>query len=111
MSYDNNVKHFSDLTAWVALPATYNPNETDLKVATLNTYKTKIDTANKAVISGKVPYDNKMDARDVMLYAPKTGMVDIALAVKKYASSAFGASSDKYKQISSLKFTKQPRKK
>jgi len=111
MSYDNNVKHFSDLTAWVALQATYNPNETDLKVAALNTYKTKIDTANKAVIAGQVPYENKMDARDALLYAPKTGMVDIALEVKKYAKSAFGASSAKYKQISSLKFTKQPRNK
>jgi hypothetical protein len=111
MSYDNNVKHFSDLTAWVALQATYNPNETDLKLAALNTYKTKIDTANKAVIAGQVPYENKMDARDALLYAPKTGMVDIALEVKKYAKSAFGASSAKYKQISGLKFTKQPRKK
>jgi hypothetical protein len=111
MSYDNNVKHFSDLTAWVSLQSTYNPNETDLKVAALNAYKTKLDNANKAVINGQVPYDNKMDARDALLYAPKTGMVDIALEVKKYALSAFGASSSKYKQISGLKFTKQPRKK
>jgi hypothetical protein len=111
MSYDNNVKHFSDLTAWVALQATYNPNETDLKLAALNTYKSKIDKANKDVIAGQVPYENKMDARDALLYAPKTGMVDIALEVKKYAKSAFGASSAKYKQISGLKFTKQPRKK
>lgn len=111
MSYDNNVKHFSDLVAWISLQSTYNPNETDLKVAALNTYKTKIDTANKAVINGQVPYDNKLDARDALLYAPKTGMVDIALEVKKYAKSAFGATSAKYKQISGLKFTKQPRKK
>lgn len=111
LSYDNNVKHFSDLIAWVSLQSTYNPNETDLKVAALNTYKTKIDAANKAVIAGQVPYENKLDARDALLYAPKTGMVDIALEVKKYASSAFGAKSAKYKQISGLKFTKQPRKK
>lgn len=111
LSYDNNVKHLGDLISWVSLQSVYNPNEADLKVAALNTYKTKIDTANKAVITGQVPYENKMDARDLLLYAPKTGMVDIALEVKKYAKSAFGATSAKYKQISGLKFTKQPRKK
>ena len=111
MSYDNNVKHFSDSTAWVALQAIYNPNETDLKVAALNAYKATIDKANKDVIAGQVPYDNKLDTRDLLLYAKKTGMVDIALEVKKYAKSAFGVSSAKYKQISGLKFTKQPRKK
>lgn len=111
MSYDNNVKHFSDLTAWVSLQPTYKPNEKDLKVAALNDYKTKIDNANKAVIAGQVPYDNKLNERDLTLYAPKTGMVDIALEVKKYAKSAFGATSAKYKQISGLAFTKQLRKK
>lgn len=111
MSYDNNVKHFSDLTTWVSLQPTYNPNEIDLKVASLNTYLTNLDTANKAVINGQVPYDNELDKRDVLLYAPKTGMVDIALEVKKYAKSVFGATSAKYKQISGLAFTKQPRKK
>jgi hypothetical protein len=110
-SYDNNVKHFSDLAAWVSLQPTYKPNETDLKVATLNTYAKNIDNANKAVINGQVPYDNELDTRDAILYAPKTGMVDIALEVKKYALSAFGTSSPKYKQISGLKFTKQARKK
>jgi hypothetical protein len=111
LSYDNNVKHLNDLIAWVSLQASYNPNETDLKLAALNTYKSKIDKANKDVIAGQVPYENKLDARDALLYAPKTGMVDIALEVKKYAKSAFGATSAKYKQISGLKFTKQPRKK
>lgn len=111
MSYDNNVKHLSDLIAWVSLQSTYNPNETDLKVAALNAYQAKIDKANKDVIAGQVPYDNKLDARDLLLYTKKRGMVDIALEVKTYAKSAFGATSAKYKQISGLKFTKQPRKK
>lgn len=111
MSYDNNVKHFSDLVAWVSLQPTYKPNEKDLQVPALNNYETKIDNANKAVINGQAPYDNKLDARDLLLYAPKTGMVDIALEVKKYAKSAFGAKSAKFKQISGLAFTKQPRKK
>lgn len=111
LSYDNNVKHFNDLIDWVKLHPTYNPNETDLKVAALKTYFSKIDKANKDVINGQVPYENQLDARDALLYADKTGMVDIALAIKKYAKSAFGATSAKYKQISGLKFRELPRKK
>ena len=45
------------------------------------------------------------------MYAPKTGMVDLILEVKKYAKGAFGATSAKYKQISGLKLRKLPRKK
>ena len=111
LSYDNNVKHFSDLTAWVSLQPAYNPNEADLKVKALNQFKDKLDKANKEVINGQVPYQNKLDERDALLYAPKTGMVDIALEVKKYALSVFGSKSPKYKQISGLKFTNRPRKK
>lgn len=111
MSYDNNVKHLNDLRAWVELQADYNPNEADLKVAAIKTFHDKLDAANKAVLNGLVPYENKLDARDLLLYADKTGMVDIALAVKKYAKAAFGATSAKYKQISGLTFRKLPRKK
>jgi hypothetical protein len=111
MSFDNNVRHINDLRAWVELQETYNPNEADLKVAAIKTFHDKLDAANKAVLKGLVPYENKLDARDLLLYADKTGMVDIALAVKKYAKGAFGATSAKYKQISGLKFRKLPRKK
>jgi hypothetical protein len=110
-SFDNNVKHLDDLRAWVELQAIYNPNETDLKIAAIKAYHTKIDTANKAVIAAQVPYDNKLNARDAALYGETTGMVDIALEIKKYALGAFGSKSPKYKQISGLKFRKLPRKK
>lgn len=110
-SFDNNVKHIDDLRAWVELHTDYNPNEADLKVAAIKAYHDKIDKANKDVINGQVPYDNKLDARDTALYAEKTGMVDVALAIKKYALGAFGSKSSKYKQISGLSFRKLPRKK
>lgn len=111
LSYDNNVKNFGGLIDWVELHPVYNPNEADLKVAALKTYLGKLDKANKDVIAGQVPYENQLDARDALLYADNTGMVDIALQIKKYALSAFGSKSAKYKQISGLKFRKLPRKK
>jgi len=111
LSYDKNVEHLNDLRAWVELQPVYNPNETDLKVAAIKAYCTQLDLANKAVINGEIPYSNKLDERDALMYAPKTGMVDLILEVKKYAKGAFGATSAKYKQISGLKLRKLPRKK
>ncbi len=111
LSFDNNVKHIDDLRAWVELCTDYNPNETDLKVAAIKTYHDQLDKANKDVIKGFVPYNNKLDERDVALYGEKTGMVDVALGIKLYAKGAFGATSARYKQISGLAFRKLPRKK
>jgi hypothetical protein len=96
-SFDNGVKQIDDLRAWVALHPIYNPNETDLKVTSIADFHDKLDKANKDVINGLVPYNNKLDERDKALYAEKTGMVDVALAIKKYALGAFGTKSAKYK--------------
>ena len=105
-SFDLSVKYFHDLITWVSQQPAYLPNEADLKVANLNSYYGKLDSTNKAVIAGKIPYDNKLDARDTLLYAPETGMLDLVKAVKKYAISAFGTRSPRYKQISGIKFNK-----
>lgn len=110
LSFDSQIKNLEDLKSWVALQTDYNPNETDLKVTAIEAYINNLNMANDAVIVGKVPYDNILNERDRILYANKTGMVDIALAIKKYALGAFGASSARYKQISGLEFRKLPRK-
>ncbi len=109
-SYDNYVKHFGNLVGWVQLQASYNPNEPELKVAALNAYLQKIDQANKAVIAGQVPYSNALNSRDELMYAPKTGLVDTAFAVKTYIKSVFKSSSPQFKQVSGIAFTR-PRKK
>ncbi len=109
-SFDNYVKHFGDLIDWIELQPTYNPNETELKVAAMKTYLDKIDNANKAVIAAKVPYDNALDSRDAVMYADKTGLVDTALDVKKYIKAVFKADSPQYKQVSGIAFTRQPRR-
>jgi hypothetical protein len=109
-SFDSQIKNLEDLKSWVALYPVYNPNETELKVASIETFIQSLHKANNDVIAGIVPYDNKLNERDRILYGDKTGMLDIALAIKKYALGAFGAKSVKYKQISGIEFIKMPRK-
>ena len=105
-SYDALIDNFAKLIQTVTAEPLYLPNETDLKIATLNTLLTNLKTANTGVISATTAYSNGRISRDTILYAPTTGLVDMALEVKKYVKSLFGATSPQYKQVSGLQFKK-----
>lgn len=109
-SYDSIIENFGKLGELVASEPTYTPNEVDLQVATLTTFHGNLKTTNTAVINATTSISNARIIRNKILYAPKTGLYDIAQEVKKYVKSVFGATSPQYKQVSKIKFTK-PRKK
>ena len=44
-------------------------------------------------------------SRNNLLYKENTGLYDVALDVKNYIKSVFGATSPQYKQVSKIKFT------
>jgi hypothetical protein len=103
-SYDMQIDHLEKLIELADVEPKYNPNEIPLQVATLNNYKTQLETINTAVKNIYTPYSNAMIARDKKLYDPATGLVAIAQLVKNYVKSIFGASSPEYKQINKLRF-------
>jgi hypothetical protein len=105
-SYDMQIDHFEKLIEVVDLEPKYNPNEVPLKIVTLTNYKTELETINTAVKNAAVPYQNALQKRDIVLYAPETGVVDTAQTVKNYVKSVFGPTSPQYKQISKLLFKK-----
>ena len=51
-----------------------------------------------------VPISNARITRNDILYKEKTGIVDIALDVRAYVKSIYGATSPQYKQVSKLSF-------
>lgn len=105
-SYTQLVEHFDGIIELFDGDVHYNPNETALEVATLQTKSTAMKTANTAVINKTVPLSNDRGARDDVMYADSTGLVDAALLVKKYVRAAFGADSTEYSQISGLQFSR-----
>lgn len=105
-SYDKLIDHFAQLIATLTAEPKYLPNETELKVATLNTLLTDLRGKNTAVISATTALSNARIARDKALYGETTGILDVAQDVKQYVKSLFGASSPQYKQVSGLKFTR-----
>ena len=105
-SYDSLIDHLTKLIQLVTSEALYTPNENDLKVTALNTTLTSLKTTNTAVINAETTYKNALLNRNNTLYAGNTGLVDLALEVKKYVKSVFGATSPQYKQVSSIAFRK-----
>lgn len=108
-SYDSIIENLGKLGELVISEPTYTPNEVELQPATLSTFHNNLKATNTAVINATTAISNTRIARNQVLYAPKTGLYDIAQEVKKYVKSVFGATSPQYKQVSKIKFTK-PRK-
>ena len=103
-SFDSLVDNFAKLVQIVSSIPAYAPNETELKVTTLNTLLANLRASNSVVISATTAYGNSKISRDNALYAPVTGLVDLAFEVKKYIKSVFGASSAQFKQVNRIRF-------
>ncbi|MDR1562872.1 MAG: hypothetical protein LBS54_07325 [Dysgonamonadaceae bacterium] len=104
LSFAEQIEHFSQIVKLVAGQPEYIPEEADLKVDALNVYLDELWTVNKAVIAAERPLVVARNARNILLYAPETGMMDTAIAVKEYVKSIFGAKSHYYKEVSHIKF-------
>ena len=106
MSYDSRVNNFEKLIEALKAEPKYNPNETELQVATLQALHDDLDIKNTAVRNATEPLSNARIARNKVLYDETNGLVQIAADVKKYVKSVYGVSSPKYKQIGSLAFSR-----
>ncbi|HRH49856.1 MAG TPA: hypothetical protein PLP23_13965 [Panacibacter sp.] len=103
-SYDKLIEHFSNILELLAQEPLYVPNETALQLAALQSFRDNLADLNNAVITAYTPASNKLIARDQLMYAPGTGMVDIGLDAKSYVKALFGSTSPQYKQVNALKF-------
>lgn len=104
MSYDNRLDNFDKLIQLLNTIELYAPNEPELKVTALTALYNDLKEKNTAVINATTPISNARIARNNILYKENTGLVDVALDVKTYIKSVFGATSPQYKQVSKLEF-------
>lgn len=106
-SYDSLIENFSNLIALIATEDTYGPNEPELKIDALENYLDNLRDTNTEVLEANAEHNKLLIIRDELLYAPNTGLVDIALATKAYVKSLFGSQSPQFIQISKIKFTRK----
>ena len=105
MSYDSRLDNFFKLIQLLSSVPEYNPNEKELKIEHLNTILDDLKAKNAAVVESYIPLSNARISRNNLLYKENTGLYDVALDVKNYIKSVFGATSPQYKQVSKIKFT------
>jgi len=110
MSFDNRLDNLDKFIKLLTSVTLYAPNEADLKVAALTATYNDLKAKNFAVVNSETALTNARIARDIVMYADNTGMVDISVDVKSYVKSIYGATSPQYKQISKLKFTSRKKK-
>ena len=103
-SYSSLIEHIATIITILSTEPTYVPNETDLKVVTLNTLLTNLKNTNTAVINAYTTVSNARLSRDQSLYNTTNGLCEIAKEVKMYVKSVYGATSAQYKLISGLEF-------
>ena len=104
-SYTQMAENFGILLQSLGTIPTYNPNEDDLKLLNLETYKNSLVSSTQSVDQTEAELNNKLIERDQLLYADGTGLYSIAQNVKKYVKSIYGATSTEYANVSSIKFT------
>jgi hypothetical protein len=104
LSFDSRLDNLDKLNKLLASEPEYSPNEPDLTIEGLTTFCNDLSAKNTAVINAAVPLTNARIARNNVLYAPITGVVDISVDVKAYVKSVFGATSPQFKAISRLEF-------
>ena len=104
-SYTQKAVNFGILLQLLSTIPTYNPNEGDLKLTNLETYKNSLVSSTQAVDQTEAELNNKLIERDNILYADGTGLYSIVQNVKKYVKSLYGATSPEYANVSSIEFT------
>jgi hypothetical protein len=111
LSFDMRLANYYDLVALLNAEPNYTPNEADITVIALNTFADELKTVNDAVVSVYGDYSKSLNARDTLLYAPETGLTDIAAKVKSYVSGISSLSATDKKLVSGLRFRTPDRKK
>jgi hypothetical protein len=104
LSFDNRLDTLDKLVNLLGSIPAYNPNEEDLKVSSLAALLEDLKAKNKSVVDATTPLSNARIARNDILSKENTGLVDVALDVKSYVKSVFGATSPQFHQISGLEF-------
>ena len=102
--YVQRAETFKQLKDLYASDANYVPNEVELQVATLQNKYLQMKNLNDSIGTIIGPVEKLRAERNTALYAPETGMVDIALACKAYVKGLFGAGSAESKMVSGIKF-------
>ncbi|MCX2681053.1 hypothetical protein OOZ15_13960 [Galbibacter sp. EGI 63066] len=102
-SFTQLADNFSKLIQLLENIPNYNPNIEELKLEEVKNYQTAMVESTKAVDQTEAELNAALIERNELLYAEDTGLYDIALDVKKYVKSVYGATAPEYTKVSGIK--------
>jgi hypothetical protein len=103
-SFVSKTKNFYSFIELLITIPEYKPKKADLTTASLMDYYTQLDDANNGIASALMGAKNAGIELNELLYAPETGMVDVALMCKNYVKGLYGASDPRFKMVNGIKF-------
>lgn len=105
-SFTQQAENFGILLQLLTTISAYDPQEDELKLTSLNTYKDSLVSATQVVDQAEAELNLKMMERNKILYTEGSGLYSIAQNVKKYVKSLYGATSPEYLTVSGIIFTR-----
>jgi hypothetical protein len=103
LDFDSKVDNFEGLVKVVSLEVSFQPNEVELQLASLNAYAAHLRGLNTTVLNAQIALSNARATRNKILYE-RIGIHGIAQTVKRYVKGVFGYQSVAYYQIRGLRF-------
>jgi hypothetical protein len=103
-SYDSIMENFEKLIDILIANPKYDPNEEEFKTQVLSAMLVEMKVKNKAVGILEGPLRDARKERNLLLYTPGTGIVDVGNAVRTYIKGALKPDNPHYKAILAIKF-------
>jgi hypothetical protein len=102
LDFESKLNTFRSIIALAAMEPNYKPNEPEFSIASLNNIVHELEEKSKAVNQAQVAFRIARKECKAALYGD-SGLRGVTKRVKKYVLFAFGATSDQFKTINSIK--------
>jgi hypothetical protein len=103
-TFTDQIEHLMQLIELVEAQPGYLPSVADLTPPALRLYAGELASYNRMAFTAESALATVRRERNEVLYAPVTGMIDTALAVKEYVKGVFGAASPEFKEVNHIHF-------
>ena len=109
MSYDSRIANLDTYTSQLASHPEYMPNETEIQIASLQTYHQRLTTLSGIVNSAGNALITARKNRNDILYFNNTNIIQLTREIKAYVKSLGTAGEPYYKALVKLKFKDLPK--
>ena len=104
MSYDSRIANLVTYTSQLASHPEYTPNETEIQIASLQTYQTRLTQLSSLVNSAGNALITARKNRNDILYFNNTNIIQLTREIKAYVKSLGTAGEPYYKALVKLQF-------